>query len=107
MTRALYAAPRPGTEQLLASLWSELLRVDRIGRDDNFFDLGGHSLHAATLIARLRARTGADLPLLAVFSGPTVAELAEQVAASQQQAPPVRASIRSLDRSRYRGTSRL
>ncbi|MDG5803808.1 amino acid adenylation domain-containing protein [Streptomyces ossamyceticus] len=103
VTRTAYEAPRPGTEQLVAALFSELLRVERIGRDDNFFDLGGHSLHAATLIARLRGRTGTDLPLLAVFASPTVAELARRVTETRQDdAPPAVAAIRSLDRSRYR-----
>ncbi|MFI1400452.1 amino acid adenylation domain-containing protein [Streptomyces sp. NPDC020681] len=101
-TRAPYEPPRPGTEQLIATIWSELLRVERIGRHDNFFDLGGHSLHAATAIARLRTRTGTELPLPAVFAAPTVAELAAD--ADARRTAPARETIRSLDRSRYRIT---
>ncbi|MEV6948864.1 amino acid adenylation domain-containing protein [Streptomyces sp. NPDC051172] len=101
--RAVHAdhePPRPGTEELVAQVWSEVLRLERVGRHDDFFDLGGHSLHAATVAARIRARTGAELPLAAVFAAPTVAELAADTDSRRRvEAEP---AIRSLDRNRHR-----
>jgi amino acid adenylation domain-containing protein len=66
-------------EQVLASLWRELLELDRIGRDDNFFDLGGHSLLAMRLVSRLRDALGVELPISVVFDHPTVTELARLI----------------------------
>ncbi len=77
--RAAYRAPRPGSEEKLAQIWSEILAVDRIGADDSFFALGGHSLVATRLMSRLRRRLGIDLPLRTLFEAPTVAGLAERI----------------------------
>ncbi len=59
-------------------LWKELLKVDQVGRYDNFFDLGGHSLLAVTLIARMREQ-GLQTAVHAFFSTPTLKDLAAQV----------------------------
>jgi amino acid adenylation domain-containing protein len=64
------------TEEMLAALWSELLQVERVGVTDNFFDLGGQSLIAIQLVARLRRRTGQVLPLVTVFRHPVLRDLA-------------------------------
>jgi amino acid adenylation domain-containing protein len=71
-----YEAPATETENRLARVYAELLGVARVGRHDNFFELGGHSLLVLRLMTRLQADFGADLPLAALFSRPTVAELA-------------------------------
>ena len=71
-----YMAPRNDTEQRLASLWGEVLRVERVGVHDNFFTLGGHSLLATQVISRLSAAFNVELPLQDFFEAPTVAELA-------------------------------
>ncbi|MEO0800992.1 MAG: amino acid adenylation domain-containing protein [Cyanobacteria bacterium J06642_2] len=71
-----YTAPRTPTEELLASLWSEVLDVERVGVRDNFFDLGGHSLLAIRLASRTQTAIGRPLPLLKLFEFPTIAELA-------------------------------
>ncbi len=63
-------------EQQLAELWAEVLGLPAVGAHDNFFALGGHSLTAARLIARIRAVLGADVTLRDLFAAPTVAELA-------------------------------
>ncbi|KAB7761970.1 condensation domain-containing protein, partial [Xanthomonas maliensis] len=63
-------------EVLLAELWSELLGVARIGRHDDFFALGGHSLLGIRLISRLRSTLGLELPLAALFTHPRLADLA-------------------------------
>jgi amino acid adenylation domain-containing protein len=73
------AAPRTPAEELLSHLWTEVLGVERIGRDDNFFDLGGHSLLLASLHARLEERLGKQISLLDLFRHPTVRTQAEHL----------------------------
>ncbi|MFP2913529.1 non-ribosomal peptide synthetase, partial [Pyxidicoccus sp. 3LFB2] len=65
-----FVPPSSPTEQQLASLWLQLLRVERVGAHDSFFALGGHSLLATQLVSRIRASFGAELPLRAVFEAP-------------------------------------
>jgi amino acid adenylation domain-containing protein len=70
-----YEEPAGEIEQRLAQLWSQLLKVDRVGRHDNFFELGGHSLLGISLIERMRQESlHADVALL--FSAPTLADMA-------------------------------
>jgi amino acid adenylation domain-containing protein len=75
--RRRFAAPRTATEELLAGIWHSVLKRDTIGSDDNFFDLGGHSLAAARVIARVVESFQLDLPLKALLDAPTVAEMAQ------------------------------
>jgi acyl carrier protein len=73
--------PRTPTEQAIARIWTDLLGVSTLSVHDNFFALGGHSLTATRLVARIRAALGTELPLRALFGAPTIAELAEVVSA--------------------------
>ncbi|SBT65687.1 amino acid adenylation domain-containing protein [Micromonospora sediminicola] len=68
--------PRSPTERLLAEAWCAVLGVDRVGVDDNFFDIGGQSLLAIRLVALLRRRTGRSVPLVTVFKHPVLRQLA-------------------------------
>ncbi|MEE6177501.1 non-ribosomal peptide synthetase [Mycobacterium sp. 050134] len=72
-----YRKPRDPHETVLAELFAETLGVTEIGIDDAFFDLGGHSLSVARLVARLQSELGIEVPIQAVFDNPSVAELAE------------------------------
>jgi nonribosomal peptide synthetase DhbF len=71
--------PRTAPERALAGIFAEVLRVERVGVTDNFFGLGGNSLTAVKLIARVRAEFGVRLPLWVVFQCASVSELAGQV----------------------------
>ncbi|WP_437581584.1 amino acid adenylation domain-containing protein [Sorangium sp. So ce887] len=71
-----FVAPRSELEEALAGLWKELLRVERVGVHDSFFELGGSSLHAVQLFSRLRGAFGIDVGFQELFDHPTVAGLA-------------------------------
>jgi amino acid adenylation domain-containing protein len=77
-----YRPPASDCERVIARVWSELLGVARIGVDDDFFALGGHSLLAIPLIHRIREALDVTLSLGALFERPTIAGLAEKLAAS-------------------------
>jgi len=72
----VYVAPRSPVEQLLAQIWSEVLRVQRVGIEDDFFELGGDSIQATRVIARMREMLGLEIPLRILFDSPTVSKLA-------------------------------
>jgi thioesterase domain-containing protein/acyl carrier protein len=74
-----FVAPRTAVEEQLAAIWRELLNIERVGVHDSFFDLGGSSLSALRLTSRVRSTLAVDLPLLALFTAPTVAGLAEAI----------------------------
>ncbi|HEV3050216.1 MAG TPA: FkbM family methyltransferase, partial [Longimicrobium sp.] len=84
-----YVAPRTPTEEVLAGIWAEVLRLDQVGVTESFFALGGHSLLATRVVSRVRAVFGVELPLRAMFQGPTVAELAERVEEMRRADLPV------------------
>ena len=69
-------ASRNAIEESIAAIWSAVLGIERIGLHDNFFALGGHSLKAAQVVARVRAAFQSEIPLRLVFEYPTIAELA-------------------------------
>ena len=84
-----YRAPRTVEEELLAGIFAEVLEVERVGLDDDFFALGGHSLRATRLVGRVRRAFGAEVPIRAVFDHPTVAQLAELVGVRSRVRPRV------------------
>jgi amino acid adenylation domain-containing protein len=77
----VYQAPRTLIEETLASIWSELLKLDQVGIHDNFFELGGHSLLATRLVSRIRQVFHCELPLRTLFEMPTVAGLSNYIEA--------------------------
>jgi hypothetical protein len=72
-----FAAPQTPLEEKIAAIWREVLGVERVGRTDNFFDLGGHSLLGLRLVNRLREALTEHLALAIVFEAPTVARMAD------------------------------
>ncbi len=79
VVRGEYVAPRTPVEELLASIWCEVLKLDRVGVNDNFFELGGHSLLATRVMARIREDFGTELPLRALFEAPSLGGLSERL----------------------------
>jgi amino acid adenylation domain-containing protein len=88
-----YEAPQGELETQIAGIWAEILKLDRVGRNDNFFQLGGHSLLSVTLIERLRG-SGLRTDLRTLFTLPTVAALAAAIertgTADEVEVPPNR-----------------
>lgn len=70
------SAPRRATEVAVAEILEELLHMHGIGRDEDFFELGAHSLTGAQLVARVQERFGVDLELLTFFDNPNIARIA-------------------------------
>jgi thioester reductase-like protein len=100
---AAAARPQTETEVAVAGLWGEVLGVERVGAEDNFFDLGGHSLLIARLLHRVLQRFGLRLPLRRLFEAPTLRRFAEAVDAARHggsgaaAAPPDLAADSRLD----------
>ncbi|RKR87004.1 amino acid adenylation domain-containing protein [Micromonospora pisi] len=76
-------APRDPVEQLLAEIWQQVLRVERLGVHDDFFALGGHSLLAAQALSRIGAAFELELPIRVLFEAPTVAAMADALVARE------------------------
>jgi amino acid adenylation domain-containing protein len=95
---ASYIAPRTETEQQLADIWSEVLRIERVGVSDNFFALGGHSLLATQVISRIRRDMNTELPLRSIFETPTIEGLARRIAGTAKSLQL--ASIQRVPRNR-------
>jgi acyl carrier protein len=74
-----YMPPRTRVEQTLVEIWREILKLERVGIHDNFFDLGGHSLLATKIISRVRDALKIDLPLRILFETPTIQGLAQNI----------------------------
>lgn len=81
--------PQTGTERRLAAIWCELLGRQSVGRGEDFFSVGGHSLVAARLMFRIRREFGRDLPLRALFGAPTVAGMAAAIDGTPEGGPPL------------------
>lgn len=107
-----YAAPRTDIEEAIACVWQELLEVDRVGRHDDFFSLGGHSLLLVEAHTELQSSFARDLTITDLFRFPTVAALAGYLAGTTTPAKPTqriqeraRRQRESTRRSRQRGRS--
>ncbi|MHC9538717.1 MAG: non-ribosomal peptide synthase/polyketide synthase [Vulcanimicrobiota bacterium] len=95
------AAPSTPTEEMVAGIWKEVLNIENLGADENFFAIGGHSLSATQVISRLNRLFSVDVPLKAIFESPTVSQMGTLVDGALKVSrgtaiPPVKA----VDRKR-------
>ncbi|HEX6290947.1 MAG TPA: condensation domain-containing protein [Herpetosiphonaceae bacterium] len=97
---APYVAPRTPIEEELAIIWMSIIGHERIGVDDDFFALGGHSLSAARLITRVRETFKVDLPMRSLFEATTVAAMAELIVAHEARPGQTETIARVLQRLR-------
>jgi acyl carrier protein len=74
-----YVAPRTPVEEVLAGIWAEVLRLERVGVHDSFFDLGGHSLLIMRLLAEIQATFDVEISIRTVFSMPTLEAMAGEI----------------------------
>jgi acyl carrier protein len=84
-----YRAPRTPEEEILCAQFAELLAVERVSIDDNFFHLGGHSLTAMRLASRVRAALGVEVNIRALFDAPTVAQLVASLRKAERSHVPI------------------
>jgi acyl carrier protein len=82
---SVYIAPTTDLEQMIAQVWQEVLEVQRVGINDNFFDLGGHSILLVQAHSKLQAACRSELTVIDMFKYPTVSALARHL--SESQAP--------------------
>lgn len=97
-----FIEPRTSVEAAVARIWSDVLGVSPVGVDDNFFDLGGHSLRAAQVTSRVEEELGARVPIEAFFAEPTVAAMALAVTqglAGGQESESINALLEDLEAS--------
>jgi amino acid adenylation domain-containing protein/non-ribosomal peptide synthase protein (TIGR01720 family) len=84
-----FVAPAQGLETQLALIWQDVLQVEQVGRNDNFFALGGHSLLVLQVISRVRQQLHLELSVSSLFSAATLAEFAERAALANISGQPI------------------
>ncbi|QVM89273.1 amino acid adenylation domain-containing protein [Pseudomonas entomophila] len=84
-----FEAPQGEVETALAAIWAELLKVERVGRHDHFFEMGGHSLLAMRLVSQVRQRLGVELALADLFANAELAALAQVLANASASELPI------------------
>src|SRR5207248_10153580 len=94
---ANFTPPRTEAERLIAEIWQDVLQVERVGLDDNFFDLGGHSILMVRVHSKLRELLHSDITLVDMFKYPTISALAGYLSRGESPAPT---SDAALERAR-------
>jgi amino acid adenylation domain-containing protein/non-ribosomal peptide synthase protein (TIGR01720 family) len=85
-----YVAPRSGIEQKIAAVWQDVLKLEKVGARDNFFDLGGHSLHLLQVHGRLRGEFDGDVSVMDLFRYPTIQAIAERLSEGDREVSALR-----------------
>src|SRR5262249_26024361 len=101
MLQTDYVAPRTDVERRIAAIWQELLGLEKVGVHDSFFELGGDSFLGIQAIAKIKKQLDVKVSAVTLYEGPTVAALAEVIAAQGQSQ-----QVSGLDHSRLRGERR-
>jgi phthiocerol/phenolphthiocerol synthesis type-I polyketide synthase E len=101
-----YVPPGTDLEHTLVRVWQDVLGLDQLGTDDNFFDLGGSSLLWLKVVGRLKKELGRDIPLTAVFEAPTVGALARLLGEGPVESPTYETSQGRGERRRERRNRR-
>jgi amino acid adenylation domain-containing protein len=83
-----FVSPRNSNEEILATIWATVLRLEQLGIHDNFFELGGHSLLATQVISRVRQAFSVEISLQVLFENPTIASLAQIISQHNQADHP-------------------
>jgi amino acid adenylation domain-containing protein/non-ribosomal peptide synthase protein (TIGR01720 family) len=96
--RERHVAPRDDVERLVTEVWAEVLGLDRVGVEDNFFALGGDSILGIRITSRLRAALGTDVPARLLFTAPTPARTAAALARTRGERP--QSAVPAADRDR-------
>jgi len=104
--RPTFTPPSGQLEQDIAEVWCQELRLDTLDRDEKFFDVGGNSLLAARVQVKLQEKLGREVPLLALFTHPTVSALARHLS-EQAEAPLLAPRLEAETQRRKEGMSRL
>ncbi|MCY8615722.1 bacitracin non-ribosomal peptide synthetase BacB [Bacillus haynesii] len=93
-----YEAPRNQTEALLLSIWQDILLAEKIGINDHFFDIGGHSLKAFSMAAKIQSALKVEVTLKEIFSHPTIKDIAAYIEQKQKQ---VQSDIQKAENKEY------
>ncbi|WP_460263293.1 amino acid adenylation domain-containing protein [Clostridium sporogenes] len=97
-----YEAPRNKVEEILAKIWSEILGIGKVGINDNFFDLGGHSLKATMLMTKIHKELNKEVPLKELFKSPTIKELGKYIEDAEEN---LYSKIEKIEEKEYYETS--
>ena len=102
----LHVEPSTPTEQTIAQIWVEVLHRKQVSLDDNFFDLGGHSLMATQVISRIREKFSVEIALRTLFESPVLKDLAESVDSAKAKVITTDGPIQRVSRDAYRTGAR-
>ena len=74
-----YVAPKTPTEEIIANIWNQVIKIENIGINDDFFELGGDSLLAIQVVSRIREILNIEIPISLLFEYPTIAQIAQNI----------------------------
>ncbi|MDF5731657.1 MAG: amino acid adenylation domain-containing protein [Rhizonema sp. PD38] len=99
---AEYIAPRTLVEEMLAKIWAEVLGLEKVGIDDNFFDLGGHSLKATRVLSRVQEAFQIELPQISLFDEPMIAKFSQVIEKTKHNNTVQASVIKPVSREKHR-----